>query len=411
MSDYTPAVTGTGARARVQRFGAFLAGMIMPNLGAFIAWGLITALFISNGWVNEIARGTGAIAEDATVPFADAASTLVGPIIVFLLPILIGFTGGRMVHGQRGAVVGAIATLGVIMSPLASDWTRSLLPQDALPETWSDLGPQFLGALIIGPLTALVLKQWDKLVEGKLKAGFEMLVDNFSAGIIGGVFAMIGAFILGPLVTIVANAFGAVVDFLVSSGLLPLASIIIEPAKVLFLNNALNHGVLTPIGAEQAAETGKSIMFMLESNPGPGLGILTAMLLFGPIAIRPTVPAAMVVHFLGGIHEIYFPYVLMKPILIIAAIAGGASGILIFSLFQVGLIAPASPGSIFAYLAVSPPSDILFILLGILVSAGVSFIVGALLLGFGRKESKIDLEAAKAQSAANKNKPATAPAE
>ena len=401
MSDYTPAVTGTGARARVQRGGAFLAGMIMPNLGAFIAWGLITALTIPTGWINQIALGPDRIAAGEAVPFAAAVVTLVDPIIKYLLPVLIGYTGGRLVHGQRGAVVGAVATMGVIISPFAL----------GIVDNAMGVGVSFLGAMIIGPVTALVLKYVDRLFAGRLKAGFEMLVDNFSAGIIGAVFAVVGIYVLGPIVTWITDVLGAAVGALVSTGLLPLVSIVIEPAKVLFLNNALNHGVLTPIGAEQASETGKSIMFMLESNPGPGLGILTAMLLFGPIAIRPTVPAAMVVHFLGGIHEIYFPYILMKPILLIAAIAGGATGVLVFVLTGVGLVAPASPGSIFAYILVAYPGDLPFILVGILLSAGVAFIVGALLLGFGRKESKIDLEEAKAQSAANKNKPATAPAE
>jgi PTS system mannitol-specific IIC component len=399
MSDYTPVVTGKGARATIQRGGAFLAGMIMPNLGAFIAWGLITALFIPNGWVNEIARSTGAIAADATVPFADQASSIVGPIIVWLLPILIGFTGGRLVHGNRGAVVGALATVGVIVSPLALQLGATP------PASVADLGPQFLGALIIGPVTALLLKLWDRLIDGKLKAGFEMLVDNFSSGIIGGIMALVGVFALGPIVFFIADIFGTFVRGLVEANLLPLVSIVIEPAKVLFLNNALNHGVLTPLGADQAAAAGKSIMFMLESNPGPGLGILTAMLLFGPRLIRPTVPAAMVVHFLGGIHEIYFPYVLMKPQLIIAAIAGGATGVFWFSIFNLGLVAPASPGSIFAWIAVSPPSDLLLNMAGIILSAAVAAVVGALVLGFGRgeKEDGLSLADAKAQSVSNKN--------
>jgi PTS system mannitol-specific IIC component len=408
MSDYTPAATGTGARARIQRGGAFLAGMIMPNLGAFIAWGLITALFIPNGWVNLIARNTGAIGPDATVPFADQASVVVGPIIVFLLPILIGYTGGKLVHGTRGAVVGALATVGVILSPLVAPLTRMQIPEDVLPSTWSDLGPQFLGALIIGPLTALLLKLWDKVIAGKLKSGFEMLVDNFSAGIIGGFMSLVGVFLLGPVVFFIANLFGSAVNALVNAGLLPLVSVIIEPAKVLFLNNALNHGVLTPLGAAQAAEAGKSIMFMLESNPGPGLGILTAMLLFGPRAVRPTVPAAMVVHFLGGIHEIYFPYVLMKPILIIAAILGGATGVLWETIFGLGLVAPASPGSVFAWILVSPPDNLLLNMLSILLSAAVAAVVGSVLLGFGRKEPALDLDEAMAQSAKNKNVSANA---
>jgi PTS system mannitol-specific IIC component len=408
MSDYTPVAAGTGARARIQRGGAFLAGMIMPNLGAFIAWGLVTALFIPNGWVNEIARGTGAVAKDGVVPFANQASSIVGPIIVFLLPILIGYTGGRTVHGQRGAVVGAIATIGVIVSPLALGLAAS---GGTPPKSIAELGPQFLGALIIGPLAALLLKWIDSLIDGKLRGGFEMLVDNFTSGIVGGFSALVGVFALGPAVFALTTVFASFVDGLINARLLPLASIIIEPAKILFLNNAIGNGVLVPLAAKQAAgPDGKSILFMLESNPGPGLGILVAMMLFGPLAIRATVPAAIVVQFLGGIHEIYFPYVLMKPILLIGAIAGGASGVLMFSLFNDGLLAPASPGSIFAYILVAYPGDLPTILLGILVSAGVAFIVSALLLGFGRNSnSGLDLEAAREQSAKNKNKPATAP--
>ena len=408
MSDYTPVAAGTGARARIQRGGAFLAGMIMPNLGAFIAWGLVTALFIPNGWVNEIARATGAVAKDGVVPFAGQASSIVGPIIVFLLPILIGYTGGRTVHGQRGAVVGAIATIGVIVSPLALGLAAS---GGTPPKSIAELGPQFLGALIIGPLAALLLKWIDSLIDGKLRGGFEMLVDNFTSGIVGGFSALVGVFALGPAVFWLTTVFANFVDALINAKLLPLASVIIEPAKILFLNNAIGNGVLVPLAAKQAAgPDGKSILFMLESNPGPGLGILVAMMLFGPIAIRATVPAAIVVQFLGGIHEIYFPYVLMKPILLIGAIAGGASGVLMFSLFNDGLLAPASPGSIFAYILVAYPGDLPTILLGILVSAGVAFIVSAFLLGFGRNQnSGLDLEAAREQSLRNKNKPATAP--
>ncbi len=408
MSDFTPVATGTGVRARVQRGGAFLAGMIMPNLGAFIAWGLVTALFIPDGWVNRIARATGAIGAKDSTSFATEASAIVGPIIVFLIPILIGYTGGRTVHGQRGAVVGAVATVGVIMTPFALHLGSAKVPA---PEHWESLGPQFLGALIIGPVAALVMKYVDRLFESRVKGGFEMLVDNFSAGIVGGVMALVGLFGLGPVVYWLTTVLGAFVDSLVNARLLPLASIIIEPAKILFLNNAIGNGVLVPLGAAQAKVTGKSILFMLESNPGPGLGILTAMMLFGPLAIRATVPAAIVVQFLGGIHEIYFPYVLMKPILVIAAIAGGASGVLMFSIFNDGLVSAASPGSIIAYIFVASPGDLPTILLGIIVSAGVSFIIGAILLGFGHgKQSGLDLEAAREQSARNKNKPATAPA-
>jgi PTS system mannitol-specific IIC component len=295
-----------------------------------------------------------------------------------------------------------------MLTPVALQLVGIAINGDPAPAPGSiaEIPPQILGAFILGPLTAWILKKWDGVVAGKIRGGFEMLVDNFSAGIIGGAMAIFGLYVVGFVTFWIAQGLGWVVNALVSIKLLPLVSIVVEPAKVLFLNNALNHGVFTPLGSAQALETGQSILFMIESNPGPGLGILTAMLLFGPRAIRPTVPAAMVVHFLGGIHEIYFPYVLMKPILVIAAIAGGATGVLWEVVFGLGLVAPASPGSIIAWILVSPPGQVLMIVLGVFISAGVTFVVGALLLGFGRKESAvdaaIDLEAAQEMSAANK---------
>jgi mannitol-specific phosphotransferase system IIC component len=343
---YTPQVTGTGARAQIQRIGGYLAGMVMPNIGAFIAWGLITALFIPTGWVPDKQFGA-----------------LVDPTINVLLPVLIGYTGGRMVHGQRGAVVGAVATIGVVVGAGI---------------------PMFLGAMIMGPLTAFVLKLVDGLVQERTKAGFEMLVDNFTAGIIGGAAAVFGAWAVEPIVKHITSAAGHGVDWLVHHHLLPLASVLIEPAKVLFLNNAVNHGVLGPLGVAEAVKHGKSIMFMLESNPGPGLGVLLAYLLFGPRRLRPSVPAAIVIQFLGGIHEIYFPYILMKPRLILATMAGSAAGIGTFMVTHAGLVATPAPGSIFAYAAETPKGGYFGVFLGVLVAAAVSFLVASVLLGFGR---------------------------
>jgi len=338
---------GNSFRARVQRFGGNLAGMIMPNIGAFIAWGLITAMFIPTGWLPN-----------------EKLATLVGPMISVLLPVLIGYTGGRMVHGQRGAVAGAIATMGVVVG--------------------TDV-PMFLGAMIIGPLAALLIKGFDRLVEGKIRAGFEMLVNNFSVGILGGGMALLGLIGIGPIVEGLTRAAGNAVDFLVDNTLLPLVSIIVEPAKVLFLNNAINHGVFGPLGVDQATHNGQSILFMIETNPGPGFGILLAFLFFGPRRMRPTVPGAMIIQFLGGIHEIYFPYVLMKPKLILAAIAGGMAGVTTALVTHSGLVATPAPGSIFAYLAVTPRGGYVSVLLSIVVAAGVSFIVAAALMKFGRE--------------------------
>ena len=339
---------GPGFKARVQKVGAFLAGMIMPNIGAFIAWGLITAFFIDVGWT----------------PNAKIA-LMVGPMITYLLPILIAYTGGRMVHGQRGAVIGATATMGVIVG--------------------TDI-PMFLGAMLMGPLAAYLLKHFDNLTQEKIKPGFEMLVENFSLGIMALLLAVAGYFGIGPVVEAITNVLGDGVDALVANNLLPLASIFVEPAKVLFLNNAINHGVLSPLGVTEAAEAGKSILFMVETNPGPGLGILVAYWLFGPRMMRASAPGAILIHFFGGIHEIYFPYILMKPRLILAAIAGGASGLLTATILNAGLLAPPAPGSIFAYLAVTPRGGYFAVLAAIVVAAGVSFVVAAFLLGFGRGE-------------------------
>lgn len=327
---------------KVQNFGRFLSGMVMPNIGAFIAWGLITAFFIPTGWVPN-----------------EGLASLVGPMITYMLPLLIAFSGGKLVSGIRGGVVGVVATMGVIVG--------------------SEI-PMFIGAMVMGPFGGWAIKKVDQIFEGKVKSGFEMLVNNFSAGIVGGLLAIIAFQFIGPVVSGLNEALRLGVDAFVSRGLLPLASIFIEPAKILFLNNAINHGVLSPLGIQQAEEVGKSIFFMLETNPGPGLGILLAYWVFAKGMVKQSAPGAVIIHFLGGIHEIYFPYVLMKPSLLLAVITGGASGVFTFSLFNTGLVAVPSPGSIFAYLAMTPRGNYLGVFAGIIVSTAVSFAIASLLI-------------------------------
>jgi PTS system mannitol-specific IIC component len=327
--------------------------MVIPNIGAFIAWGLITAFFIPTGWI----------------PNEDLAQ-LVDPMIFYLLPILIGYTGGYLVHGQRGAVVGAIATAGVAIGGSVGTEVGGEVVRT----------PMFLGAMIMGPLGGWLIKQFDQAAMHRVPTGFEMLVSTFSAGILGAILAILAYLVIGPPVSVISSAAGDAVDFLVDNTLLPLTSIIVEPAKVLFLNNAINHGVLAPLGVAEAAEEGKSILFMIETNPGPGLGLLLAYWLFGPRSLRPSAPGAIIIHFLGGIHEIYFPYVLMRPITILGMIAGGMAGVFTFLVTGAGLTATPSPGSIFAYLAVTPRGDLFVVLLGVTVAAAVSFAVNALIL-------------------------------
>lgn len=332
----------SNAKVKVQSFGRFLSNMVMPNIGAFIAWGLITALFIPTGWVPNA-----------------ALAKLVGPMITYLLPLLIGYTGGRLVGGDCGAIVGAITTMGVIVG--------------------SDI-PMFLGAMIAGPLGGLTIKKFDEAFDGKVKSGFEMLVNNFSSGIIGMILAIIAFFVIGPAVKAFSSMLAAGVDVLVANNLLPLTSIFVEPAKILFLNNAINHGIFTPLGLQQSQEFGKSIFFLIEANPGPGLGILLAYMFFGRGVAKQTAPGAAIIHFFGGIHEIYFPYVLMKPRLIIAVILAGMSGVATLTIFNAGLVAPASPGSIFAVLLMTPENSYVGVLLSVAISATVSFVLGSILL-------------------------------
>ena len=339
-------------KEKVQVFGRFLSGMVMPNIGAFIAWGLITALFIETGWCPN-----------------EKLAQFVTPMSTVLLPLLIAYTGGSAVAGQRGGVIGAIATMGVIVG--------------------SDI-PMFIGAMIVGPLAAWIIKKFDKAVEGHIKAGFEMLVNNFSLGIIGAILACLAMYGVAPLVTGMNSVMRAGVDVFVSHGLLPLASIFIEAAKVLFSNNAINHGILSPMGIQQVEETGKSIFFLLEANPGPGLGILLAYCIAGKGNAKSSAPGAVIIHFLGGIHEIYFPYILMNPLLLISVIAGGASGIFCFNLFNVGLTAPASPGSIIAIMMMAEKHSYFGLIVGVAVAALVSFAISVPILKFMGKDTSLE---------------------
>ena len=338
-------------RQQIQQFGRTLSGMVMPNIGAFIAWGFITALFIPEGWWPN-----GQLAQ------------LVGPMLTYLLPLLIAYTAGRNVAGERGGVIGAIAAVGVIVG--------------------SDI-PMFIGAMIMGPLAGYAIRRFDRMVEGHVKAGFEMLVSNFSIGILGMLLAVLGYYVVGSVVTGLTMLISSGAELVIRHGLLPLVSLFVEPAKVLFLNNAVNHGIFSPIGIEQARETGQSIMFLLETNPGPGLGVLLAYWLFGRGNARQSAPGAVIIQFFGGIHEIYFPYILARPVLIVAAIAGSAAGLLFFSLTDAGLVAPASPGSILSVLAMAPKGKTLIVLLGVVISAAVSLLVAA---PFIRRASKTETE-------------------
>ncbi len=346
----------SSVKVRVQSFGRFLSNMVMPNIGAFIAWGIITALFIPTGWIPN-----------------ETLAKLVGPMITYLLPLLIGFTGGRLVGGDRGGVVGAITTMGVIVG--------------------ADM-PMFLGSMIAGPLGGWAIRAFDRAVDGKIKSGFEMLVNNFSAGIIGMLLALLAFLAIGPLVQGVSHVLAAGVNLMVQNNLLPLTSIFVEPAKILFLNNAINHGIFSPLGIQQASEAGKSIFFLIEANPGPGMGVLVAYMFFGRGSAKQSAGGAAIIHFLGGIHEIYFPYVLMAPRLLLAVILGGMTGVFTLTLLNGGLVSPASPGSILAVLAMTPKGAYFANVAAIVAAFAVSFVVSSILLKTSKAKEEDDIEIA-----------------
>ena len=352
------------AKVKIQSFGRFLSNMVMPNIGAFIAWGFITALFIPTGWLPN-----------------ETLAKLVGPMITYLLPLLIGYTGGKLVGGDRGAVVGAITTAGVIVG--------------------TDI-PMFLGAMIAGPTGGWAIKKFDRWADGKIPSGFEMLVNNFSSGIIGMILAILFFWVVGPIVKSLSEVLAAGVDVLVRNHLLPLTSIFVEPAKILFLNNAINHGIFSPLGIQQSQEVGQSVFFLIEANPGPGMGVLLAYMLFGRGSAKQTSGGAAIIHFFGGIHEIYFPYVLMNPRLLLAVIAGGMSGVFTLVLFNAGLRAPASPGSIIAVLAMTPKASFMGVILSVVISCAVSFTIASFFVKMQKEESSGTLEEMQAASKAMK---------
>ncbi|AWN61871.1 PTS mannitol-specific transporter subunit IIBC [Streptococcus sobrinus] len=357
---------GNSLKVRIQKLGTALSNMVMPNIGAFIAWGVAASLFIDTGYL----------------PNSGLNTNVVGPMLKYVLPLLIGYTGGYNVHKQRGGVIGAIASFGAIAGSTVT---------------------MFIGAMIMGPLSAWILKKFDEKVQPKIKTGFEMLVNNFSLGLIGFGLMVISFFVIGPVVAQLTEWVGVGVEAIVKEHLLPLANLIIEPAKILFLNNALNHGIFTPLGTEQVQQAGKSVLFLLEANPGPGLGVLLAYAFFGKGSAKSSSWGAMIIHFFGGIHEIYFPYVMMKPAMFLAVIAGGLTGTFTFQTLNAGLTAPASPGSIIAIMGMAPKGwgPHLVVLAGVFAAAAVSFLVGSIILKADKSDDD-DLAAAQAATQAAK---------
>ncbi|MGX7197999.1 PTS mannitol transporter subunit IICB [Enterococcus olivae] len=334
-------------RVKIQKFGSFLSGMIMPNIGAFIAWGILATLFIPTGWIPN-----------------EQIAEMVDPMLRWGLPMLVAYTSGYNVYKQRGGVIAVISSLGAIIGAEM---------------------PMFLAVMIISPTVAFIQKKADSLLDGKIKPGFEMLVNSFVIGILGAIFSVLSYFAIGPVIEGINLAFMGGVEWLIDNKLFPLVAIIAEPAKVLFLNNALYHGVVVPLAMNQVMETGKSVLFMTIANQGPGLGVLLAYMFFGRGTAKQSAPGAIVIHFLGGIHEMYFPYVLMNPLHLVSIIVSGAVGLWTFDLFDAGLVAAPSPGSIFAILAMTERNSFIGIIVGTLISTIIAFVLSSLVVKFQKK--------------------------
>ncbi|XOT89173.1 MAG: PTS mannitol transporter subunit IICBA [Buchnera aphidicola (Diuraphis noxia)] len=331
-------------KLKIQNFGQFLSNMIMPNISIFITWGIMNALFLPVGWQpNKL------------------LAQLIAPVMFYLLPLLIGYTGGRLVSNERGGLVGSISTIGVITS--------------------TDM-PMLLGAMIAGPLGGWAMKNFDQIIENKIKNGFEMLVNNFSIAILGILLAIISFFTIGPFIEWISHILSNLIKLILFYNLLPLLSIIVEPAKIFFLNNAINHGIFSPLGIQDVLENHKSIFFLIESNPSPGLGVLMACLFFGRKDTSKSLGTAAAIEFLGGVHEIYFSYVLIQPKLIISLIIGSMINIFMLVMLDGGLISAVSPGSILSILAMTPKGFYLVNIAAIFCSFISSFCSASVLLKY-----------------------------
>ncbi len=336
-------------KAKIQKFGGFLSGMVMPNIGALIAWGIITALFIPTGYFPN-----------------EKMNELVSPTLTYLIPILFGYTGGYAVYGRRGAVAGSIATIGVI---IGSDVTM------------------MIGGMIMGPLGAWIIKQVDKALDGHVKPGLEMLVDNFSMGIVGAIIMIAGFIAVAPLFAAITSVLTVGVDFLISHNILPFAPIFVVPGQVLFLNNAINHGIFTPLAIEQAAQTGKSILYLVEANGGNWAGLVLAFCVFGKGMAKKSAPGVAIIHIIGGIGEVSFPYALIKPVTILGPICGSIAALFWFQIMDGGAVAAVSPGSIVALMIMSPKGKLLVNVMGYVIAAVVSFVIVAFFL---KRDKSID---------------------
>lgn len=352
-------------RNAIHKFGKFYSNIMINMIGIFIFVGILSVIFGDYGWAPN--ENIYAISQF---------------VYSYVIPALIAYAAGNhmgQIYEKRpdvpktgvnhaGGAIAVMAAAGIMIA---------------------DKNCAILGAMILGPVCGLLWKHVLEPLTRKAVQGMEMLTRNLVAAIVGAAFSISAYYVLTPMLSAVTHVIMMGVDWLIAHKLICLTSVLIEPAKVFFLNNSIHHGILLPLAMQQVEQSGSSMLFLLETNPGPGLGVLLALWLSNRKK-RKEYAAYMFVECIGGIHEIYFPEVLANLWLLLALIPGGMAGILCMSVFHVASAGLVSPGSILTVLFMSG-HHVLATLFAVAISTAVSCAIAFFIL---KRQGKWCTEAA-----------------
>ncbi len=352
-------------RNAIHKFGKFYSNIMINMIGIFIFVGILSVIFGDYGWAPN--ENIYAISQF---------------VYSYVIPALIAYAAGNhmgQIYEKRpdvpktginhaGGAIAVMAAAGIMIA---------------------DKNCAILGAMILGPICGLLWKHVLEPLTRKAVQGMEMLTRNLVAAIVGAAFSIAAYYVLTPVLSAVTHVIMMGVDWLIAHKLICLTSVLIEPAKVFFLNNSIHHGILLPLAMQQAEQNGSSMLFLLETNPGPGLGVLLALWLSNRKK-RKEYAAYMFVECIGGIHEIYFPEVLANLWLLLALIPGGMAGTLCMSVFHVASAGLVSPGSILTVLFMSG-HHVLATLFAVAISTAVSCAIAFFIL---KRQGKWCTEAA-----------------
>lgn len=352
-------------RNAIHKFGKFYSNIMINMIGIFIFVGILSVIFGDYGWAPN--ENIYAISQF---------------VYSYVIPALIAYAAGNhmgQIYEKRpdvpktginhaGGAIAVMAAAGIMIA---------------------DKNCAILGAMILGPICGLLWKHVLEPLTRKAVQGMEMLTRNLVAAIVGAAFSIAAYYVLTPVLSAVTHVIMMGVDWLIAHKLICLTSVLIEPAKVFFLNNSIHHGILLPLAMQQAEQNGSSMLFLLETNPGPGLGVLFALWLSNRKK-RKEYAAYMFVECIGGIHEIYFPEVLANLWLLLALISGGMAGTLCMSVFHVASAGLVSPGSILTVLFMSG-HHVLATLFAVAISTAVSCAIAFFIL---KRQGKWCTEAA-----------------